>query len=32
MGGTNPGGLGGMLPLILMIPVFYFFFIRPQMK
>lgn len=31
MGGQGQG-LGQLLPLILMIPVFYFFFIRPQMK
>ena len=34
-GSTDPngfGGLGGMLPLILMIVVLYFIMIRPQMK
>ena len=32
MGAPGQSGLSQMLPIILMIPVFYFFFIRPQMK
>ncbi len=30
--GAQGGGLGAFLPLILIIGVFYFFFIRPQMR
>jgi preprotein translocase subunit YajC len=32
MGAPGQGGLSQMLAIILMIPVFYFFFIRPPMK
>ncbi len=32
MTGANAGGLGQFIPLILIIVVFYFFMIRPQLK
>jgi len=31
-GGTVGGGLGGMIPILLMLPIFYFLLIRPQKK
>jgi preprotein translocase subunit YajC len=32
MGGPGQSGLGSILPMLLIIVVFYFFMIRPQMK
>ncbi len=32
MAGSGQGGLGSIIPMILIVVVFYFFMIRPQMK